>query len=277
MTDTRPIVFLTDFGLGNEWVGICHAVMNRVAPTGRIIDLSHLVKPLDVEAGARLLTDSLPYLAESAILLGVVDPNVGKDRDIAVETRTGRLLVGPDNGLLSSAWSAAGGVARAVEITSRDIVVEPVAPSFHARDVLCPAAASLATGMPLERLGMPLEPTGLRTLETREPELELGKIRCEVIDYNRFGNIQLNVRQGDLAAAGLDGTQELAVEAAAGSARAQLGETYADFAPGEYGVIFDPRGWLTIVRGNPGNALEDLGLSIGDLVWITGGTAEERP
>jgi S-adenosylmethionine hydrolase len=131
--------------------------------------------------------------------------------------------------------------------------------------------------MPLERLGEPLEPTGLRTLEAREPEVEFGKVRCEVIDYNRFGNIQLNVRKGDLAAARLEGTRELAVEAAAGSARAQLGETYADFAPGEYGVIFDPRGWLTIVRGNPGNALEDLGLSIGDLVWITGSVAEERP
>ena len=28
MSSTRPIVFLSDFGLGNEWVGICHAVMS---------------------------------------------------------------------------------------------------------------------------------------------------------------------------------------------------------------------------------------------------------
>ena len=60
-----------------------------------------------------------------------------------------------------------------------------------------------------------------------------------------------------------------------GSVQARHGETYADFAPGEYGVILDPRGWLTIVRGNPGNALEDLSLSIGDLVWITDGAAGE--
>ena len=33
---------------------------------------------------------------------------------------------------------------------------------------------------------------------------------------------------------------------------------------------FDPRGWLMIVSGNPGNALVDLGLSIGDMIWITG-------
>jgi S-adenosylmethionine hydrolase len=270
MPDARPIVFETDFGVGNEWVGICHAVMSRIAPSSRIIDLSHLVRPLDVSGGARLLADSLPYLPDDAILVAVVDPNVGADRDIAVQAEDGRLLVGPDNGLLSAAWSAAGGASRAVEITSPDVIVEPVAPSLHARDVLCPAAAQLAAGMPIDRLGHPLEPGSLATLELRDPEVEAGKIRCEVIDYNRFGNIQLNVRRADLEQAGLDGAA-IVVEAIAGSVQARQGRTYADFAPGEYGVIFDPRGWLTIIRGNPGNALEDLSLSLGDLVWISRG------
>jgi hypothetical protein len=30
-----------------------------------------------------------------------------------------------------------------------------------------------------------------------------------------------------------------------------------------------------IIRGNPGNALEDLHLSVGDLVWITGTRARD--
>jgi S-adenosylmethionine hydrolase len=92
-----------------------------------------------------------------------------------------------------------------------------------------------------------------------------------VIDHNRFGNIQLNVRKQDLGVAGLDHVTRLAVEGLAGWVEARRGETFADFAPGEYGVIFDSRGWLTIVRGNPGNAIEDLHLSVGDLVWITAG------
>ena len=270
MPDTRTIVFVTDFGAGNEWVGICHAVMSRIAPGSRIIDLSHLIKPLDVAGGARLLSDSLPYLQDDAVLLAVVDPNVGKDRDIAVQTNDGRLLVGPDNGLLSWAWSAAGGVLCAVEITSPEVIVEPVAPSFHARDVLCTAAAHLAAGMPIERLGSSIEPGALASLDEPTPEVELGRIRCEVLDYNRFGNIQLNVRRPDVALARLDGAPNMAVEATAGSVQARFCETYADLAPGEYGVFFDPRGWLSIVRGNPGNALEDLRLSIGDLVWLTG-------
>ncbi|HEX4519192.1 MAG TPA: SAM-dependent chlorinase/fluorinase [Gaiellaceae bacterium] len=269
MPATRAIVFLSDFGLQNEWVGVCHAVMNRVAPETRVVDLSHFIPPLGVSAGARLLADSLGYVADDAILLAVVDPTVGKDRDIAVEAADGRLLVGPDNGLLSWTWSAAGGVRRAVEITSPEVVVTPVSASFHARDVLCPAAAHLARGTAFEQLGPSIDPESLTVLAASEPEVDLRTIRCEVIDHNRFGNIQLNVRQPDLARAELDDAPKLAVEGLGGWVRARRAETYADFEPGEYGVIFDPRGWLTVVRGNPGNALEDLRLSIGDMVWIT--------
>jgi S-adenosylmethionine hydrolase len=83
----RAIVFLSDFGYRNEWVGICHAVMNRIAPESPIVDLSHGVPPLDVRNGALLLVDSLPYLATDAVVLAVVDPSVGRDRDVALESR----------------------------------------------------------------------------------------------------------------------------------------------------------------------------------------------
>jgi hypothetical protein len=209
------------------------------------------------------------YLPDDAIVLAVVDPNVGADRDIAVESKDGRLLVGPDNGLLSSAWTSGGGVARAVEITSPDVIVQPVAPSFHARDILSPAAAHLAAGMPLEALGAAIETSSLARLDIRKPQVEPGKIRCEVIDANRFGNVQLNVRESDLALGSLHDSPRLSVESLAGWVEVRRAETYADFDRGEYGVIFDPRGWLTIIRGNPGNALEDLHLSIGDMLWIT--------
>jgi S-adenosylmethionine hydrolase len=202
-------------------------------------------------------------------VLAVVDPNVGKDREIAIETTTGRHLVGPDNGLLSLAWQAAGAVGTVVEISSPDVVRPPRAESFRAPDTLCPAAAHLAAGMTLERLGPAVDPATLAALTLAEPEVAKGKIRGEVLDFNRFGNIQLNVREADLAAAGLDGAPVLTIKAMAGSAEARRGSTYADFEAGDYGVIFDERGWLTIVRGNPASALEGLGLSPGHLVWIS--------
>ena len=265
----RPIVFLSDFGLGNEWVGLCHAVMSGISPQCPIVDLSHLVRPLEVASGAILLADAIPYISEDAVVLGVVDPTVGKDREVAIETGSGRHLVGPDNGLLSLAWAAAGGVRTAVELTAPDVVRQPHAESFRAPDTLCPATARLAAGMPIGELGAEIDTATLAVVTMAEPEIEPGKIACEVIDFNRFGNVHLNVRPADLAAAGLDGEELIAIEAMTGSAEAKRGSTYADFQAGEYGVLWDPRGWLTIVRGNPASALDGLGLTLAAPVWLT--------
>ena len=226
----RSIVFLSDFGLSNEWVGISHAVLNRIAPQSPVVDLSHLIPPLDVVSGALLLADSMPYIAEDAVVLAVVDPNVGKDRDVAIEVKGGRYLVGPDNGLFAPSWEALGGVQKVVEITSEEVIVQPVAPMFHARDILCPAAAQLASGMAIEELGPELDPESLAGLDVPEPEIQAGKIRCEVVEFNRFGNVKLNVREAHLVAAGIDGNPDLAVEAVSGSTRARRGDTYADFS-----------------------------------------------
>jgi S-adenosyl-L-methionine hydrolase (adenosine-forming) len=270
MSRPRPIVFVSDFGLGNEWVGICHSVMSGISPQSPIIDLSHLIRPLEVASGALLIADSVPYIPQDAVILGVVEPNVGKDREIAVETTSGRCFVGPDNGLLSLAWEASGGIRAAVEITSADVVRPIHAESFRAPDTFCPATAHLAAGTPIERLGERIDPATLAVVTLAEPEIEPGRICCEVIDFNRFGNVQLNVRPADLAAAGLDAATGLRVEALSGAVEAKRGNTYADFDAGEYGVLFDPRGWLTIVRGNPASALDGLGLALAAPVWLRG-------
>ncbi|HKG09950.1 MAG TPA: SAM-dependent chlorinase/fluorinase [Gaiellaceae bacterium] len=265
----RSIVFLSDFGYRNEWVGICHAVINRIAPDSPIVDLSHGVPALHVDAGALLLADSIPYLSENAVVLAVVDPSVGRDRDIAVETGDGRLLVGPDNGLLAPAWRASGGAARAVSVTSDDVMLQPVSPSFHARDVLAPAAAHLARGMELAALGDAVSVESLANLHLPEPLVEPHRIQCEVIDLNRFGNVQLNVREADLETAGLEAAAEISVQAHAGAGRAKRVGTYSDLQAGEWGLMVDPRGWLAVIRGNPANAAEGLGVGNGDLVWLT--------
>jgi S-adenosylmethionine hydrolase len=266
----RPIVFLSDFGYRNEWVGICHSVMVGASPESTIVDLSHGVPPLDVRGGALLLHDSRRFLPPDAVVLAVVDPSVGSDRDIAVETERGRLLVGPDNGLLGFLWAADGGVARACEVTLERIILHPIAPSFHARDVLAPAAAYLAGGGSLRELGGELDPATLATLEFPDATIEKGKIECEVLDLNRFGNVLLNVTSTDFAAAGLDHVDAVMIDATGGSATARRVSTYTDVATGDWGLIVDPRGWLSVIRGNPANAAEGLGgVQPGDPIWLT--------
>src|SRR5262249_56779475 len=136
---------------------------------------------------------------------------------------------GPDTGLLAPAWETVGGVRRAVEITSPAVVQQPVAESFHARDVFAPAAAQLAKGMPLEQLGSEVDTETLAGLTVPEPQIEPGKIRSEVVDFNRFGNVKLNAREEHLVAAGLDLDRELAVEAVKAATHTRRAATYPHF------------------------------------------------
>ncbi len=71
---SKPIVFVSDLGLRDEFVGVCASVIARIAPASRVVNLSHGVPPHDIMGGALLLAQCLPFSPEDAIALGVVDP-----------------------------------------------------------------------------------------------------------------------------------------------------------------------------------------------------------
>src|SRR3954468_20931626 len=105
----RPITFLSDYGLEDEFVGVCHAVIARIAPDARVVDLTHGIPRHDVRTGALVLARALPY-APAGVPLAVVDREVGAERrGVAIRcAEDGRFLVGPDNGVLMLAAAAFG-------------------------------------------------------------------------------------------------------------------------------------------------------------------------
>src|SRR2546423_12245260 len=103
------VTLLTDYGLGDEFVGVCHGVIARIAPELRVIDVTHGIGRHDVRHGALALRNALPHLP-AGVHVAIGDPQVGTERrGVAVRCDDGRVLVGPDNGLLSLAWERAGG------------------------------------------------------------------------------------------------------------------------------------------------------------------------
>jgi S-adenosylmethionine hydrolase len=259
---TRPIVFLTDYGLEDEFVGVCRAVIARIAPEVRVIDLTHGIPRQDVRRGALVLGRAVPYLPPDAVLLAVVDPGVGSARrSVAVEAASGLLLVGPDNGLLSHAFESAGGAARAVEIAAPDVVLRPPSRTFHGRDVFAPAAAHLALGRPLEALGPAVEPATLVRLEVPRARAEPGRVACEVTGVDRFGNVQLSATPADLAAAGLG------VAFRVGHRWVRVVGTFAEAPPGELAAVEDSQGYVALIV-NGGSAAEVTGLGTGDEVLL---------
>jgi S-adenosyl-L-methionine hydrolase (adenosine-forming) len=266
----RPIVFCSDYGLADEFVGVCHGVIARIAPDARVIDLTHGIRAMDVRGGAAELATSVRYMPEDAVYLAVVDPGVGTSRrGIAVETTGGQLLVGPDNGLLSPAWEELGGAVASVEITARDVVLTPTSHTFHGRDVFAPAAAHLANGRGLAALGPEIALDSLVRVDMPRPQIAAGQIRCGVLSIDRFGNVQLTAREDDLAGAGLDDEHDVLLDTdEAGAITLRRARTFDDVRAGQAALIVDSSGWLAAAV-NGGSLAEALRISVGDPVVIT--------
>ncbi len=116
------ITLLTDYGSDDEFAGICHSVIAGIAPEARVIDLTHGIGRHDIRHGALVLRNALDYVP-AGIHVAVVDPMVGTPRRaLALRCADGRVLVGPDNGLLLPAAQRAGGIVLAVDITTSPTV-----------------------------------------------------------------------------------------------------------------------------------------------------------
>jgi S-adenosylmethionine hydrolase len=265
---TRPITFLSDYGLTDEFVGVVHGVIAAICPDARVIDLTHGVPRQDVPAGARVLARALPYVP-AGVHLAVVDPEVGaRRRALALRTaEEGRLLVGPDNGLLLPAAERFGGVAEVVEISASPWRLEPVSATFHGRDLFAPVAARLAGGAPLGSAGAPLDPSELVTQEQSQPRQEPDALVAHVVGTDTFGNVALDAAHDDLLESGLRLGDPVAARVGGRRMRGVVARTFADVAAGAL-LLYEDAGGALALAVNGGDAAALLGVRPGDEVRL---------
>ena len=263
----RFITFLTDFGLQDDFVGTCHGVMKGIAPEAEIIDITHGIPPQGVLQGALTLANSLSFMP-AGIHLAVVDPGVGgARRALALRDNSGRIHVGPDNGLLIPAADKFGGIDVAHELANPEYALESVSRTFHGRDLFSPAAAHLSNGLDLAELGPPIAADALARLDLPEPEVGTSRINSTVLGIDRFGNVQLNLDRSHLDAVGIvPGTR---VELQVGPERyyAVAARTFADARPGDLILYEDSYRNLSIAI-NGGDAASTLAVKPGRDVRI---------
>ncbi|HEY6760952.1 MAG TPA: SAM-dependent chlorinase/fluorinase [Baekduia sp.] len=263
---TRPITFLSDYGLEDDFVGVCHAVIARIAPDARIIDLTHGLERHDVRTAAMVLRRSLPFCAPG-VHLAVVDPGVGTARRaIALKTtEEDRILVGPDNGLLSLAAQRFGGIAEVVDVTRSPHRLEPVSATFHGRDLFAPVAAALAAGAELAAAGDPIDPDEIvrADMPLAFLDVEAGELFAHAVSFDRFGNVMLDVEHAELTESGFRLGQGVEVNGRAGV----YATTFADVPAGELLLYEDAYRTLALAV-NRGSARELLGLSRDDELRI---------
>lgn len=265
----KPISFLSDFGLDDEFVGVVHGVLAKLAPESRVIDVTHRIRRGDVRAGALALTRAVQYLPEG-VVLAVVDPGVGTERRaIAAETPSG-LFVGPDNGLLSPAVSMVGGAGRIVSVENPEARIPSAGATFHGRDVFAPAAALLASGeATLDELGPEVDPDSVQPLLLPLPEVDPGAISGEAWWVDGFGNVQTNVGPEEMQLAGFQPGQTVTLRIGAAEHEVPWVDAYGDVAEGEALLHVDSAGLMAVaVRGD--SAAEQLNLAEGTALSLVG-------
>jgi len=254
------VTLLTDYGRDDDFVGVCHGVIRSLCPEAQIVDISHGIERYAVRQGALVLRNALPFMP-TGVHMAVVDPQVGTERRaLALRTGDGRLLVGPDNGLLSLAWERCGGVELAVDVTRSPHRLEPVSATFHGRDLFAPVAARLAAGAALADAGEPLEPDELQRIRLPKPARDRDAVVAHALLVDRYGNVALDVGHDELAGTGLTLGGAVQLEAGGQRFRAIYAQSFADVAAGELLVYEDAYRTLAVAI-NRGNAARTLGLA----------------
>jgi S-adenosylmethionine hydrolase len=267
--ESLPISFLSDFGLSDEFVGVVHGVLAKLAPESRVIDIGHGTPPGDIKAAALSLTRAIQYLPEGVALV-VVDPGVGSDRKaLAVETEWG-FFVGPDNGVLSPAVAMMGGAHRIVSIDNPEARIPSPGETFHGRDVFAPAAALLASGeAAIQDLGPEVAPDQVQPLLLPLPEIDGGLVAGEAWWVDRFGNVETNIGPDDLAAIGLAPGATVTMKVGASLHSVPWVANYSEVESGETLIHVDSAGLIAIAVRD-GAADDELNLAAGMAVTLAG-------
>ena len=259
---TAPIItLLTDFGLEDAYVASMKGVILGICPDARLVDVSHLVPPQNVCAGAFLLASAYQHFPSGTVHLAVVDPEVGTNRRGLVIRADRHFFVGPDNGLFSWIWREAG-TCEAYSLERSDFWRPVVSKTFHGRDIFAPAAAHLGMGVPVQAFGPPCAPRLAAWTDPVEAEHE---IIGEIIHIDHFGNAVTNITREALDRLAL--RPQLAVRIA-GLTLSPIVDTYADEETGSLVALIGSANRLEIAV-NQGHAAREYGLRRGDPVGVT--------
>jgi S-adenosyl-L-methionine hydrolase (adenosine-forming) len=254
---TPLITLLTDFGLGDPFVGVMKGVIYSRLPRARLVDLCHGIAAQSVAEGAYWLDRCQPWFPPGTLHVAVVDPGVGTARATLAAHIAGHYFLAPDNGLLSQRLlEHPGADVRAVDL--EPLGIRPASSTFHGRDVFAPLCTLLASGArAFAELGARFQPQG-SALPVPEPGED--GIHGEIVTVDRFGNLISNIAAEHVR-------EQRASRVAVGEHVLPLRRTYAEAAPAELLGLINAFDSVEIAERD-GSAERRLGLGRGARIRV---------
>ena len=274
------IVFMTDYGVQDDSIAICKGVMWSIAPTARIVDVTHQepahdpahLSPQSIEKGARLLFATSPYYPAGTVFLAVINPHVGASRKrVVVKSKRGQYFVLPDNGLITLVQDR-DGIEATREISNPSwMASDALSSTFEGRDIFSPVAAHLARGDDWVQVGP--EVKDLVRIKISAAKLDGRGINGEVIDlWEPYGNVVTNISGDDFRKLDYDFGQNVPVMLA--NAKEELlvpfVRTFSDVGANKQLLFIDSRGGHLILAINEGNFARTYGVKPGQPILLAG-------
>jgi len=260
-----PIITLTtDFGLEDEFVGVMKGVILSICPAAKLIDITHNIRPHDIQHTALILQSSYSYFPKKSIHVAVVDPGVGTDRQIIALKQNDHLFLAPDNGVLSPFLKED---CIAHQVTNTDFFLDPGSATFHGRDIIAPVAAHLAQGVPLDELGPQISVNQLVNHPLPNALITDTSLTGTVVDIDRFGNLVTNITQQDIDTFA-PRSQTSLILSLNGTKIRGIDTTFDDVQPGAPVTILGSRNLLEIAV-NQGSAAQFFNAHIKDKIVLT--------
>lgn len=256
------ITLLTDFGLKDGFSGVMRGVILGIAPEVQIVDITHAISPQNVLEGSLVLAHTAPYFPAGTIHVAVVDPGVGTERRPLAAQIGSQYFIGPDNGLFTGVIEQAEKTNQAMAFYHLDqpsYWLAEVSRSFHGRDIFSPAAAHLAAGTGLEKMGSPIHDPARIMIPLPEPTVDGWAGQVLAVDH--FGNLMTNLTPELLP-------EKNSVLIKVGEAKIEgLVQTFGERESGSLVALIDSSNTLSIAVVN-GSAAEKLKVGVGTSVSI---------
>ena len=251
MSERVPIITLTtDFGLSDYYVSAMKGVILGIAPSVRLIDVSHDIASQDVMAAAWVLKNTAFLYPKGTVHLAVVDPGVGTSRRPLVIHLAGHYFVGPDNGLFSLLTEDMGYVA--YELDNKKYWRNQLSETFHGRDIFAPVAAHLISGTHPSELGSKIDE--ITSFRWAIPIADKDGVQGWVLHIDKFGNLITNISHGLIKE--IVGSKQYRIYVGNTIIR-KIVRTFADVSDGDSAGLIGSSGMLEIIV-NKGNAAELL-------------------
>lgn len=263
MLRKAPIILTSDFGLGDEYVGILKGVILSIDSHATIIDLTHSIKPQDIHGAARIIGRSYRYFPDGSIHLCIVDPGVGTNRNILAIRACNQYFVGPDNGIFTPIL-ASGKCDAIHEVTNTGWFLADISRTFHGRDIMAPTVARLSLGESIESAGPRITLGICVTIDDTQPAVTPEGLIGAIDSIDRFGNLVSNISRDALYAYGNPTTCDVILD---NRVMAFSRRSYADLPNDTPAALVNSSGFVEICIKS-GNAARLLDAEIGDQVVI---------